>query len=112
MSIRRSTESGIAERTLQAQPPWVRPSEWLALTPPGPTEQKFVGLVAVFDQGSNYIALRATYALWSNGTCLQSPRSLRHDRSCSLSHLCVFVYVSSHGHYTSKLTKRATDHTP
>ena len=74
MSIRRSTESGIAERTLQAQPPWVRPSEWLALTPPGPTEQKFVGLVAVFDQGSNYIALRAsvssgTYTVdWGDGT--------------------------------------------
>jgi surface protein len=44
---------------------WVRPSDWLTLTPPAANEQKFVGLIAVFDQGSNYVALRATV---SSGT--------------------------------------------
>jgi surface protein len=77
MSTRRVQSSAIKPRTLGAATavaPWARPTEWLALTPPGPTEQKFVGLVAVFDQGSNYIALRAavssgTYTVdWGDGT--------------------------------------------
>jgi len=44
------------------------------LTPPAATEQKFVGLIAVFDQGSNYVALRAavssgTYTVdWGDGS--------------------------------------------
>jgi surface protein len=52
----------------------VRPSDWLDLTPPGATEQKFVGLIAVFNQSSNYVALRAsvssgTYTVdWGDGS--------------------------------------------
>ena len=53
---------------------WVRPSDWLTLTPPSDSEQKFVGLIAVFDQTSNYVALRAsvssgTYTVdWGDGS--------------------------------------------
>lgn len=55
-------------------PTWVRPSDWLTLTAPGVAEQKFVGLIAVFNQTSNYIALRCatsagTYTVdWGDGT--------------------------------------------
>lgn len=54
--------------------PWVRPADWLTLTAPSASENKFVGLVAVWDEDSNYIALRAqvssgTYTVdWGDGT--------------------------------------------
>jgi surface protein len=53
---------------------WVRPSDWLTITVPASNEQKFVGLIAVFNQGSNYVALRAsvssgTYTVdWGDGS--------------------------------------------
>jgi surface protein len=53
---------------------YVRPSDWLTLTIPSSSEQKFVGLVAVFNQDSNYIALAATVSSgtytvdWGDGT--------------------------------------------
>jgi surface protein len=36
---------------------WVRPSDWLSITPPSASENKFVGLVAVHSNSTNYIAL-------------------------------------------------------
>ena len=57
---------------------WQRPSDWLPLTIPRASEQKFVGLIAVFDQDSNYVALRAavstgTYTVdWGDGTTPQT----------------------------------------
>ena len=57
---------------------WVRPSDWLPITIPGAAEQKFVGLIAVFDQASNYVALRCqvstgTYTVdWGDGTAAQT----------------------------------------
>lgn len=54
--------------------PWVRPADWLTLTAPSSSENKFVGLVAVWDEDSNYIALRAqvssgSYTVdWGDGT--------------------------------------------
>jgi surface protein len=53
---------------------WLRPSDWLPITAPASNEQKFVGLIAVFNQGSNYVALRAsvssgTYTVdWGDGS--------------------------------------------
>jgi surface protein len=53
---------------------WVRPSDWLTLTPPTSAEQKFVGLIAVLNQGSNYVSLIAnvsagTYTVdWGDGS--------------------------------------------
>jgi len=60
---------------------WTRPSDWLALTPPGSTEQKFVGLIAVLNQGSNYVALTATVSTgtytvdWGDGSSPVTPVS-------------------------------------
>ena len=50
---------------------WVRPSDWLALPTVGSSEQKFVGLVAVFDTDSNYLAFTCAGAYtvdWGDGT--------------------------------------------
>ena len=62
----------------QRQLAWVRPSDWLALTAPSASEQKFVGLFAVFNQSHNHVALRAsvssgTYTVdWGDGTSPQT----------------------------------------
>ena len=52
---------------------WVRPSDWVAFTTPTSAEQKVIGVVAVYDQDSNYIALACTvtggYTVdWGDGT--------------------------------------------
>jgi surface protein len=70
MTVLRATRAPVALGTgkpvsTRTSGQWVRPSDWLTLTPPAANEQKFVGLIAVFDQGSNYVALRATV---SSGT--------------------------------------------
>jgi len=79
MTVLRATRAPVALGTgkpvsTRTSGQWVRPSDWLALTPPDASEQKFVGLIAVFDQGSNYVALRAsvssgTYTVdWGDGS--------------------------------------------
>jgi surface protein len=54
---------------------WVRPSDWLSITDPLSTEQKLVGLVAVFDRPENFIAFAmattdaSQYTVnWGDGT--------------------------------------------
>lgn len=39
---------------------WTRPADWLTLPTVGPTDQKFAGLYAVFDNDANYVAVLAT----------------------------------------------------
>ena len=57
--------------------PWVRNPSWVALPTVGPTDQKFVGLIAVFPD-SNFAALSATtdagtYTVnWGDGTSAQT----------------------------------------
>jgi hypothetical protein len=49
---------------------WVRPTDWLALPTLGAAEQKFVGLYAVYESGSNFISLSAAgnYTVdWGDG---------------------------------------------
>lgn len=51
--------------------PWVRPSDWLAMPSVSSSEQKFVGLFAIFDNQSNTATFRftgATYTVdWGDG---------------------------------------------
>jgi surface protein len=52
---------------------WTRPADWVAFTTPTSAEQKVIGVVAVYDQDSNYIALACTvtggYTVdWGDGT--------------------------------------------
>ena len=50
---------------------WVRPSDWLPITKPDGTSQKVVGLFAVFDSESNYVAFSANspYTVdWGDGS--------------------------------------------
>ena len=37
---------------------WVRPSEWLPMPEVSPTEDKFAGLIAVYDTDANYVELK------------------------------------------------------
>lgn len=48
---------------------WVRPEDWLPIPTPG--TQEVIGLMAVYDDGSNYVALQCTGAYtvdWGDGT--------------------------------------------
>ena len=50
---------------------WVRPADWLTLPTVGDLEEKFVGLFAVTDDDSNFLALSAAGAYtvdWGDGT--------------------------------------------
>jgi surface protein len=86
MSLYRLNQSSVSlaggkpNKTTNPRQPseWVRPSDWLVITAPDASEQKFVGLIAVFDQASNYVALRATVSSgtytvdWGDGTAPQT----------------------------------------
>ena len=50
--------------------PWVRPADWLALTTPSSSDQRMVGLAAVFESNSNFVTVRASSAFkvdWGDG---------------------------------------------
>lgn len=50
---------------------WTRPTDWLTLPTVGSSDQKTVGLVAIYDNESNYIAFTATGNFtvdWGDGT--------------------------------------------
>ena len=53
---------------------WERPSDWVTFTTPTAAEQKVIGVVAVWDQASNYVALACTTSAgtytvdWGDGT--------------------------------------------
>lgn len=52
---------------------WVRPTDWLTMPIVGSTEEKFVGLFAVYDLPENFIALQfeGNYTVdWGDGTSL------------------------------------------
>lgn len=57
---------------------WVRPSEWLTITPPLSSEQKVVLLVGVYDNKSNLLAFRFTgnYTVdWGDGSPVENVAS-------------------------------------
>lgn len=50
--------------------PWVRPADWLSLTTPSTSDQRMVGLAAVFQSNSNFVTVRASSAFkvdWGDG---------------------------------------------
>jgi len=52
-------------------PTWTRPSDWLAMPTVSASEQKVVGLMAVYNHPSNYVALSASGAYtvdWGDGS--------------------------------------------
>lgn len=56
-------------------PAWTRPADWLAMPSVLPTEQKFVGLFAVHNRDSNWVALSASGAYtvdWGDGSAPQN----------------------------------------
>jgi surface protein len=54
---------------------WTRPADWLTLTAPASNEQKFVGLLAITNDDSNYVALLAqgNYTVdWGDGSAAEN----------------------------------------
>ena len=50
-------------------PSWTRPTDWLTMPTPG--AQEVIGLMAVYDDGANYVAIQCTGAYtvdWGDGT--------------------------------------------
>ncbi len=67
---------------------WVRNSEWLTLTAPGSTEQKFVGLFAVYDNDSNYLRFVCQGAVtvdWGDGTSSNVASGVGADKQYTFS---------------------------
>ncbi len=57
---------------------WTRPTEWLTLSALAPTDEKFVGLLAVYDNNSQYIAFSAAgnYTVdWGDGSAAENVES-------------------------------------
>jgi hypothetical protein len=53
---------------------WIRPSDWLTMPTPG--TQEVIGLMAVYDDGGNYVALNCQGAFtvdWGDGTIVNYP---------------------------------------
>lgn len=78
MSIKKNIrDTSIANKNLVASPEyhWTRPADWLTLPSVGSSDQKTVGLVAIYDNDSNYIAFTATGNFtvdWGDGTAAQN----------------------------------------
>ena len=54
---------------------WTRPSDWLTMPTVGSSDQKFVGLLAVYDHGSNHVAISAAenYTVdWGDGSSTEN----------------------------------------
>lgn len=67
MSVTYATGRNLASKSIPAANssvyvPYERPSDWLELPTVGPTDQKFAGLIAVFDNDSNYVSLTASHS--------------------------------------------------
>lgn len=68
---RMEVETISSGNALEPVDPWVRPADWLSLPALTTSDEKFVGLFAVFQGGSNYVALRVSGAYtvdWGDGT--------------------------------------------
>jgi surface protein len=64
-------ENGFWVNKTVAPEEWVRPADWLPMPSMSDTDQAFYGLVAVFPNDSNFLALRASGAYtveWGDGT--------------------------------------------
>lgn len=76
-TLARSGLSGVRSRRTAPTPfaPWQPPSDWLALPAVNPGDKKFVGLYAVYDSGSNFVAFTASAAYtvdWGDGSATEN----------------------------------------
>ena len=120
MSIGFASARGISSRDVPytttlvtSANPWVRPTDWPAITTVGPTEQKFVGLLAVFNSDSNYVALVGstsvgTYTVdWGDGS---SPQTYTNNTVASYRYTYSTIPSSpiASGYKTVEVTVTAT----
>ncbi len=74
MSIRTTRQNVVTGKVYPAKTvvaPWVRNASWLTMTSMGDSDNKFVGLYAIYDDGANFVALTAAGNFnvdWGDGT--------------------------------------------
>jgi hypothetical protein len=80
---------------------WVRPTDWSTFTDPTVGEEKIIGTVAVYDAGSNYIALTMTvtdgtqYTVdWGDGTTTDYNSGVVAERNYAFSSLSAGTLTS------------------
>jgi len=107
MSILRVKGTGVIARTAEPytyEEEWVRPSDWLDLPTINDSEDKVVGLFAVFDDESNFVAVRfqGNYTVdWGDGT------SENVNSNVTAQHLYDFNDANLDGTLTSRGYKQA-----
>jgi surface protein len=72
---------------------WTRPADWITLTAPSSNEQKFVGLLGISNDNSNYVALLAqgNYTVdWGDGSATENITS-----NTKASHQYTYSSISS-----------------
>jgi surface protein len=72
---------------------WTRPADWITLTAPASNEQKFVGLLGISNDNSNYVALLAqgNYTVdWGDGSATENITS-----NTKASHQYTYSSISS-----------------
>ena len=108
MSIRLGSQPQFPIRKLSGgiTAPWVRPADWPALPAVVPTEQKFVGLIAVQDTTSEYLSLlfQGAYTVdWGDGTALENVAT-NTKASHSYTYATLSSAVTSRGYKTVVIT--------
>lgn len=73
MSITSSTRPRLQKRTgaqnFNDLDRWVKPTEWINLPDISPTENKFAGIIAVFNNETNFVSINVTVSGGSPNTC-------------------------------------------
>ena len=91
---------------------WTRPADWVAFTTPTAAEQKVIGIVAVWEQDSNYIALACTvtggYTVdWGDGTSTTHASAATAEKNYTYSSLDSGT-LSSRGYRQAVITVTPT----
>jgi surface protein len=91
---------------------WVRPVDWVSFAIPANTEQKVIGVVAVYDQDSNYIALACTvtggYTVdWGDGTSTTHTSGVTAEKNYVFGNLSAGT-LSSRGYRQAVITVTPT----
>jgi surface protein len=99
-------------RSTKSARTWVRPVDWVSFAIPANTEQKVIGVVAVYDQDSNYIALACTvtggYTVdWGDGTSTTHSSAATAEKNYVFGNLSAGT-LSSRGYRQAVITVTPT----
>jgi surface protein len=92
---------------------WARPSDWVTFTTPTSSEQKVIGLVAVWNQDSNHVALACTTSAgtytvdWGDGTSTTHTSTVTAEKNYVFGNLSEGT-LSSRGYRQAVITVTPT----